>query len=70
MLKLHFQLFTGFITSPEEDNHLSPLAAMLYVYHMAFKKTITSAVQLVYDCKFFSIYLFIIKKILPWGSDS
>ncbi len=29
--------------------HLSPLAAVLYmyVYHMAFKKTIASAVQLV-----------------------
>jgi hypothetical protein len=37
MSKLHFQLFTGFITSPEEDNHLSPLAAMLHVYQWHFK---------------------------------
>jgi hypothetical protein len=36
MSKLHFQLFAGFITSPEEDNYLLPLVAMLYVYHMAF----------------------------------
>jgi hypothetical protein len=36
MSTFHFQLFTGFITSPEEDAHLLPLAAMLDVYHMAF----------------------------------
>jgi hypothetical protein len=42
MLKLGPQLASGEIT--QQDNHLLPLAAMLYVTHMAFQKTIMSAV--------------------------
>jgi hypothetical protein len=40
--KLRPQLVPGEIT--RWDNHLLPPAAMLYVTHMAFQKTITSAV--------------------------
>ena len=42
MLKFHPQLVPGEIT--RWDNHLLPLVAMLYVKHMAFQKTIMSAV--------------------------